>query len=200
MNIALTGTVGSGKSVVAAMLSGWLQCRSIDTDAVSRLLLQPGQSAYLALQQRWGSRFISSSGDVDRAALRKAIFADTNLKKQLEALLHSDIRSYVTRQMEIEAAAGKHLLVEVPLLFEVGWQNDFDHTIAVYVPTALSVKRTMLRDTVSEAEAEAVVAAQISAEEKALMADSVINNSGVWGATVLQVSHLARNLQELGLE
>jgi len=182
------------------MLAGWLQCRSIDTDAVSRLLLEPGQSAYLALQKRWGTRFLTGDGAIDRAALRRAVFADHKLKKELEELLHGDIRSYVARQMELEKAAGKHLVVEVPLLFEVGWQDDFDHTIAVYVPTELSVKRTMTRDGVVEEEARAVVAAQLDAEHKALLADSVINNSGIWGATVLQVSHLAGNLQELGLD
>lgn len=200
MNIALTGTVGSGKSVVAAMLAGWLQCRCIDTDAISRLLLLPGQSAYLALQKRWGRRFICNTGEVDRSALRKAVFADDSLREELEQLLHGDIRSYVVQQMAIAADRGKHLLVEVPLLFEVGWQEDFDHTITVYVPTEISVKRTMLRDAVSETDARAVVAAQLGAEKKALLADSVINNSGIWAATVLQVAHLAGNLQELGLE
>jgi dephospho-CoA kinase len=92
----------------------------------------------------------------------------------------------------------RHLLVEVPLLFETGWHGDFDYVVTVYAPAALSVARTVMRDKVSMAQAESILALQFSADEKAKRADSVIDSSGTWAATAVQVSLLARQLQRLG--
>ena len=92
----------------------------------------------------------------------------------------------------------KSLVVEVPLLFEVGWEADFEHVISVYAPRHVSLARVSSRDGVSQSQVSSILDIQLSAEEKAARSDSVIDNSGIWGSTVLQVSHLAFALQEAG--
>lgn len=198
MNIAITGSVGSGKSGVAGILAGYLQVDSIDTDGICRELLQHSQSGWSEVRRRWPQFFIDDV--LDRKLLREAVFEDRSVREELEDILHPLVRKKVLEAMQIAHKNNVSLLVEVPLLFEVGWKADFDHVVAVYATGDTSVERTVLRDGVPRKQAESILALQMSPEEKAEHADSVINNSGIWAATVLQVAHLGRHLQEVGLD
>jgi dephospho-CoA kinase len=200
MNIAITGTVGSGKSRVADILAGQMRIPSLDTDVLCRQLLEKGQSGWYDLIERWGDTFTDANGELDRVRLREVAFAESEVRKGLEQILHARVRESVAVHMQHAASTKNHLLVEVPLLFEAGWKGDFDHVVTVYAPAVICIDRTVQRDKVSREQAESILALQLSPEEKAERADSVIDNSGVWGATVLQVSLLSRKLQELGLE
>lgn len=195
MNIAITGSVGSGKSGVAAILAGTLHIDSVDTDMLCRQLLLPGQPGWNDLKERWGERFFGTDGNLDRIRLREAVFAEPEVREGLENILHPRVREAVTTCRRIAAENRRHLLVEVPLLFETGWNLDFDYIVAVYAPVALCIARTIRRDNVPPHQAESIISLQLSAEEKALRADSVVDNSGIWAATVLQVSRLARNIE-----
>lgn len=199
MNIAITGTVGSGKSRVAAILTGMLPMQHVDTDILCRQLLLPDQPGWNDLKERWPERFFSTDGTLDRVRLREAVFTDPEIRESLESILHPRVRETVAAFRRRAAAQEEHLLVEVPLLFETGWNQDFDYVVAVFAPSPCCVARTMMRDHVPHHQAESIVALQLSAEEKAKRADSVVDNSGIWAATVLQVSFLVRNLQRLGL-
>lgn len=198
MNIAITGTVSSGKSKVAAMLAAAMQIESVDSDLLCRQMLQPGLPCWRELQERWNGRFFDTAGILDRISLREAVFSEPDVREALENILHPRVREAVAARRQKAALMANHLLVEVPLLFETGWNGDFDHVVTVYAPAALSVARTVLRDKVSAAQAESILALQLSADEKAERADSVIDNSGTWAATAVQVSLLARKLQRLG--
>jgi dephospho-CoA kinase len=200
MNIAITGTVGSGKSGVAGILAGQMRIQSLDTDVLCRKLLEKGQAGWNDLIERWGDTFLDENGDLDRVRLREVAFSEPEVRKGLEQILHARVREAVSMCMQSAAKEHIHLLVEVPLLFEAKWQSDFDHVVTVYAPSGICIDRTVQRDSVSREQAESILALQLSPEEKAERADSVIDNSGVWGATVLQVSLLSRKLQELGLE
>jgi len=195
MRIAITGTVGSGKSGVAALLAAALNAEWIDSDAVCRQLLLPGQTALQELKEQWRGRFFQEDGRLDRVMLREAAFAEPAVRKELENVLHRRVREKVEERARLAAESGHHLLVEVPLLFEVGWQDDFDRVVAVYTPVQQCIARTASRDKVSRGQVEAILALQLSPEEKAARADWVVNNAGIWTATVLQVSALARHLQ-----
>lgn len=198
MIIAITGTVSSGKSKVAAMLAAAMRIESIDSDWLCRQLLQPGLPAWCELQKQWRGRFFDTTGHLDRVCLREAVFSEPEVREALQAILHPRVREEIAVRWRKAAQLARHLLVEVPLLFETGWQDEFNHVVTVYTPAALSVARTVLRDKVSVAQAESILALQLSADEKASRADSVIDNSGTWAATAVQVSLLARKLQRLG--
>ncbi len=198
MNIAITGNVGSGKSGVAAILAGIMQIEAIDTDAICRDLLLQSQPGWIKVRQCWPQFFQDEV--LDRTLLREAVFSDPAIRQGLEDILHPLVRDIVLKCIQ-EAKKKKHsLLVEVPLLFEVGWSGDFDHVIAVYTDRDICIDRTVLRDNVPRKQAESILGLQMSAEEKADYADSVINNSGIWAATVFQAAHLGCRLQEVGLD
>lgn len=195
MLIGITGAVGSGKSGVAAMLASALGCDSIDTDVLCRQLLMPDQVGWLDLKKRWPERFFSDGGQLDRTRLREAVFADAEVRQELEEILHPRVRKKVNELAGVARMHNTHLLVEVPLLFEVGWHEDFDYVLAVYAPGAICGARTMRRDRIPHQQAESILALQLTPEEKAARADWVVNNGGTWAATVLQISYLVRHLR-----
>ena len=195
MNIAITGTVGCGKSYVAAILAGLMQVECLDTDDLCRDLLQAGHSGWHELKKKWPSRFFNEKGDLDRRLLREAVFAEGDVRCGLEQILHPLVWSIVESRMKAATERAEHLLVEVPLLFETGWDQGFGHVVTVYAPTPVCLVRATSRDMVSRRQVESILALQLSPEEKAGRADSVIDNSNTWVATVVQASRLARNLQ-----
>lgn len=199
MKIAITGTVGSGKSGVAAILAGFMQAKSIDTDILCRDLLMKGQPGWREVRNRW-PYFFSDSGDLDRVQLRNEVFEKSEIRLGLEEILHPMVRSRVEELIKESGRIYLPIVVEVPLLFEVGWNTEFDHVIAVYTPLQICIERTVARDKVSRKQVEKILALQKSPEEKAELSDSVINNSGTWAATVLQASNLANDIQPIGLD
>lgn len=195
MIIGITGVVGSGKSGVTAMLAAALGCESIDTDMVCRQLLLPQQPGWVEMRKRWGTRFLGAGDQLDRVRLREAVFDDPAVREELEDILHPLVRQQVRKRIDRARVKCQHLLIEVPLLYEVGWQHDFDGVVAVYAPTPACIARTVRRDMVPRHQAASILSLQLSSEEKADKADWVIHNGGLWAATALQVSHLVRQLQ-----
>jgi len=98
--------------------------------------------------------------------------------------------------MAAVAGQGGRCVVEIPLLFEVGWQDEFDATVVVYAPEDVCVGRIVARDGIGEEAARRILDAQMSPEKKAEMATHVISNAGLWAQTVQQVSSLARLLEK----
>lgn len=201
--LALTGGIGSGKSTVAGLFRehGALV---VSADQVARELLAPGAPGWLKLREEFSSRFFDGAGRVERAALRRAIFADPGLRARVDALLHPLIRARIA---DVVASSGKMrrpiptqspvfhgVVVEVPLLFEVGWQDDFNFVVVVRSDDEQAVDRLMRRDLASRAEAEAAQAAQLPLAEKLARADAVIDNRGDLAATASQVAELIGKL------
>ena len=194
MNIALTGGIGSGKSCVAGILGNALMVSVVSTDVICRNLLQPGAQAWLAVRDKWQEKFLCVDGAINRPLLRDVVFKDAALRQELEDILHPLVRSEVKLRMSAAEKAGEGLVVEVPLLFEVGWQADFDCSIAVYAPQAICLQRITRRDAVAIEQAREILAAQMDPESKAAKADFVVDNSGLWVQTAQQVYRLARLL------
>jgi dephospho-CoA kinase len=203
LKIALTGGMGAGKSMVAALFREQ-GARTIDADQVSRRLLLPAAAGWSALRAEFGARFFKADLTVDRQKLRAAIFRDESLRKKINSILHPLIRQAIAaicaedagRKADLPARAGRApiTVVEVPLLFEVGWQNDFDLVIAVTADDGLCLDRIASRDDVGRAAAQAAFASQMSPAEKAVRADYVIDNSGSIDATARQVKELYATL------
>ena len=198
MIIGLTGGIGAGKSVVARMLAKLLAFDLLDADLLCRNLLQENMPGWHGIQKKWGPRFFDPAGSIDRAALRKALFADPVLRQGVDQIMHPLVRQEIIGRAVEKRSASAGLVVEVPLLFEVGWQDDFDWIVVVYAENERCVQRIVRRDRVSLEEARGAVSAQIPLEEKALWADSVIENSGPLALTILQVCHLVHFLKKLG--
>jgi dephospho-CoA kinase len=197
MIIGVTGGMGAGKSFVTGILARSLQLEVLDADILCRNLLQPEMPGWLGIHEKWGTRFFDPAGNIDRPVLRNTLFTDMAVRHGVEQILHPLVRGEILRQAAGKKACRSGMVVEVPLLFEVGWQADFEWVVVVYADRESCLQRIVRRDRVSSAEAIKAVSSQIPLWEKALCANSVIENSGPLALTILQVCHLSSILEEL---
>ncbi|MHB1653954.1 MAG: dephospho-CoA kinase [Desulfitobacteriaceae bacterium] len=197
--IGLTGGIGSGKSSVAK----WLENRGIpvlDADGMVHRLLSEDILVLSLIRETFGPGVISAKGEVDRPKLGKMVFADEKARKALESIIHPKIE--VMRQMKVKALeqAGKRLSVwDVPLLFENSLETMVQETVLVWVPLEVQIARIVHRDRLSKEDILARIKAQMPLEDKAILADVVINNSGDWAETEGQLEKYWHSLEKRNL-
>jgi len=194
MNIAITGGLGTGKSTVSKILAAHLGAELIDTDNLCRLQMLPGKEGFMRFLQIFGGKYIQDDGAIDRLELRKAVFSNSDIKNRLESILHPIVRSEVASRCEESVVQGRIVVVEVPLLFEVNWQQDFEQTVAVYVLEKVCIQRVMARDGIDKDTISNILSAQIPIDIKRSLADYVIDNSSTFASTVQQVAWLTGKL------
>ena len=195
MNIGLTGTIGSGKSTVGKMLAFFLQAHLIDTDIICRQLMEPMRTGWMQIRERWPEVVNSGDNQIDKKMLRHIIFNDDTARQNLESILHPHVEATVTSFLQRYRISGQNLIIEVPLLFEVAWQGKFDHCVSVYVERAVCQQRTFERDKIPVALVAKILDRQKTPEEKAQLADNVIDNSHNLAQTFVQVTRLGKLLQ-----
>jgi dephospho-CoA kinase len=195
LRVGLTGGIASGKSTVSGIFAN-LGATILDADEVAREVLLPGQPAWTRLRQVFGQEFFHPDGTVKRKQLRKLVFADPAKRKQLNAIVHPEVMKEINRRAEscssLEQAGV--LLVDVPLLLEVGVANRFDKVVVVYARESLQIGRLMQRDGISEDEAKQALKAQMALSKKVEQADYVIDNSGSLEETRDQVQSVWQEL------
>lgn len=176
--IGLTGGIASGKSTAAACLAA-LGADIIDADQLAREIVQPGQPAWQDIVDWLGEAILAASGEIDRKQLGDVVFRQPEARKRLEAITHPRIEAAVKQRLQQAAAQGRQIaVVDVPLLFEVGWDSWVDEVWVVYVDAATQLQRLCARNGFTPEEAKARVAAQGSLTEKCRRADVVIDNNG----------------------
>ncbi|KHJ51547.1 dephospho-CoA kinase [Halomonas sp. NyZ770] len=177
MIIGLTGGIGSGKSTVARAF-GELGAGWVDADDIAREVVMPGEPALAAIAQRFGQQILDADGGLNRAALRQIVFSDPEQRRWLESETHPRIRERLQLRLKELALNSPYVLLVSPLLFESGQDALAQRTLVVDVPEALQLSRTLARDGVSEAQVRAILAAQLSRQERLSRAHDVIDNSG----------------------
>jgi dephospho-CoA kinase len=176
--IGLTGNVASGKSTVARQLVA-RGATLIDADALARRVVEPGMPAFDAIVGRWGEAVVAADGTLDRAALRERVFHDPAELEQLNGIVHPRVVQLRRELMDEARMRGDRVVVyDIPLLFERHLAEEFDRIILVDAPRAVRLER-MVRDRgLSEADAMAMIAAQMPAELMRARSDYVIDNTG----------------------
>jgi len=198
LRIGLTGGIASGKSTVSDFLAQ-LGAAIIDTDKISREVVQPGSAALQAINERYGEAILNEDGSLRRDRLGEIVFASPAEKQWLEALLHPLIKARAAELAQLAAEKGVSVVVfDVPLLFETGWNEAVDAIWTVYVSPAVQQRRLKLRDGFTDEEATARLEAQWPIAEKAERADVVINNEGTPAETRRQVEAAWRALRGIG--
>jgi dephospho-CoA kinase len=189
--VALTGGIGSGKSTVSRLLAA-RGAVIIDADAIVRDLQRAGSPLVHRLAERFGPGIVGDDGELDRAALARIAFYDDQALADLNAIVHPDVRAEVARRIGAEAATGHVVVVDIPLL-EVapGAQTvQFAAVVVVDTPVDVAVERLVTQRGLTEADARARIAKQISRDDRLAAADRVIDNSGDLAALEAQVDEL----------
>ena len=173
--VALTGGIASGKTTVANLFAE-LGVPLIDTDAIARQVVEPGQPALAAVVAAFGTGMLDADGRLDRRRMRERIFSDPAAKRRLEAILHPAIRVEMERQSRV--AGGPYQVLVIPLLAEGGRRDHVDRVLLVDVPEELQIQRLMMRDGVTHEQAQASLHAQGTRAERLAIADDVLRNTG----------------------
>ncbi|OWZ83316.1 dephospho-CoA kinase [Natranaerobius trueperi] len=191
MIIGLTGGIASGKSTVLKMLAD-LGSITIDADQISREATKKGSQALNEIKEVFGKEYIDKNGKLKREALGDEIFNDKLAKERLEQILHPKIdiqMKYLIDKYQKEYPS-KLIVVDIPLLYEVGKEEQFNEVWVVWVDFKTQLERLMKRNDLSYKEAKNRVRAQMPLDEKRKKADRVIDNSG-------SINHTNRQVKEL---
>lgn len=176
LRVGLTGNVASGKSTVA---DAWRAAgaRVIDADVLARQAVAPGSPGLAAIRRRFGDEVFDDADALDRAALRRTVFADPAARRDLEGIVHPEVARLRADAERVARTEGARLLVhEIPLLFETGLDREMDLVVLVHSPDELRIARLVDLRGLTESEARAIMDAQLPAATKIERADIVIRN------------------------
>ncbi|MEC7804507.1 MAG: dephospho-CoA kinase [Pseudomonadota bacterium] len=185
--IGLTGGIATGKSAVASMF-GDLGVPVIDSDQIAREVVQPGQPALGDIVAAFGPEALDARGELDRERLRAIVFADDELRQQLETILHPRIRAVMLEATH--RIGGPYQLLVVPLLVEVGFQSQVDRVLVVDCPAKIQRERLAARDGETDDRGELIIRAQTDRKVRLAAAADIISNAGSLAATRQQVETL----------
>ncbi|MDO8826474.1 dephospho-CoA kinase [Methylophaga sp.] len=185
--IGLTGGIASGKSTVSQLFEN-NGVDVIDADVIARELSQPGTAQYQAIIEYFGSDYVLTDGQLNRPALRKLLFSDSEAKQQLEQILHPAIRQQLLHQAA--KAKSRYCILSIPLLIEANLQPCVDRILVVDVDSETQMLRLQNRDKLSADEASQHLAAQSNRAQRLQYADDIIDNSNGIEKLKFQVTQL----------
>jgi len=171
--IGVTGGIGSGKTAATDRFQEH-GITVVDADLASRVIVEPGRPALKAIADHFGPHLIAADGSLDRRALREIVFADPAQRKWLEQLTHPLIGQEIVSQ--IQASSSPYTILASPLLLESSQHQMASRVLVIDVPVELQIARTVTRDETTETGVKAIIAAQMSREERLSKADDVICN------------------------
>ena len=171
--LGLTGGIGSGKTTVANLFAAE-GVTVVDADAIARELVAPGQPALLQIAAHFGPDVLNAAGELDRATLRRLIFADAQHKQWLNQLLHPLIRQ--TLLQRCREANSDYVILMAPLLFENGLDQAVQRTLCIDVREQTQIARTCQRDGNSPELVQAIMDSQLSRVERLQRSDDRIDN------------------------
>ncbi len=179
IRIGLTGGIGSGKSTAADLLAR-RGATVIDADAISRSVTASGGSAIGALREAFGPDFITADGALDRDRMRQASYADVQVRKRLEAIVHPLVGAESARQEAV--ALEQHapcIIFDVPLLVESRrWRQKVDLVLVIDCLPDIQIARVMRRSGLDASTVGRIIATQASRAERLRAADIAVSNAG----------------------
>jgi len=174
--VGVTGGIGSGKSSAAALFAE-LGAGIIDTDDIAHELTRPGGLAMPDITTAFGAGIVATDGSLDRAAMRKRVFAEPAQRKVLEGILHPLIRAEARNR--VARSTAPYVMLVVPLLLETGGYPDLVRRVLVIdCDESLQISRTMQRSGLTEEAVHAIMAVQLPRQQRLDRADDVLRNDG----------------------
>lgn len=188
--VAVTGCIGSGKSLVGKILQdrGY---EVIDTDIVVHDLFATNPELRGAIVARFGAEILDSDQNIDRTKLGKRVFDDASARRDLERIVHPAVLNECDRRLDI-MSSDKPVFMLIPLLFEAGLEQRYGEIWTVTASEPILRERLRARSKLTEDQITQRLAAQLPQSEKARRSHHVINNSGTIAQTEAQVDAILR--------
>jgi dephospho-CoA kinase len=193
LRIGLTGGIGSGKTAASDHFAR-LGAEVIDTDLLSRELVERGQPALKEIVDKFGDQILTAGGHLDRARLGKLVFGNPKSRQQLEAILHPRIRAAML--LRAEQSQAPYVVFVIPLLFETGQQALVDRVLLIDVPEDLQRARVAERDQLDDAQISRIMSAQTERETRLRNADDIVCNDGDIASLHAEIEKLHRKYMD----
>ena len=191
--VGLTGGIGSGKSTVARMLEE-RGAVVFDADLLAREAVEPGTPGHAAVIERFGADVLAPGGELDREALASIVFADPAARRDLEQIVHPEVRRLFAEGSEAYHDTDRIVVFSAPLLVESGMHTAFEILVVVSATVATQIERLMRQRGMSEPAIRARIDAQAPLEDKAAVADFLVDNEGTLAELESQVERLWHDL------
>jgi len=191
--VGLTGGIGSGKSTVARMLEEQ-GAVVFDADLLAREAVEPGTPGHAAVIERFGADVLAPGGELDREALASIVFADPAARRDLEQIVHPEVRRLFAEGSEAYHDTDRIVVFSAPLLVESGMHTAFEILVVVSATVATQIQRLMRQRGMSEPAIRARIDAQAPLEDKAAVADFLVDNEGTLAELQSQVERLWHDL------
>lgn len=173
----LTGGIATGKSTVGDFFRE-LGAHIIDADLCAKKAVVAKNPAWHKIVAAFGVSILQADGEIDRAALGQIVFNDPVAQKKLEAIVHPVVRQMMLKELaQIQQAPSPLTILDIPLLFESGWDVMVETVIVVYTPETVQLQRLMARDGLTDTQAKSRINAQMPIATKRVLANVVIDNS-----------------------
>ena len=186
--IALTGGIAAGKSAVARRFEA-LGVHVYDADVAGREVVEPGTPGLASVVAAFGRGVLDDSGRLDRASMRRRVFAEPAMRRTLEGIVHPLVREWL--QQRARRDRGPYCVLAIPLLAEnIEHYRWVGRILLVDVPEAVQIRRLLARDGIDEALAHRMIEQQASRAQRLALADDVIDNSGDLSALEHAVAEL----------
>lgn len=186
MILGLTGGIATGKSTVVEIFKeeGF---PIVDADIIAREIVEPGTPGLQAVVDAFGSELLFADGSLNRKKLGKIIFSDKQKRERLNQVLSPFLREAILSDIARKKNLSSLVIVDIPLLYEGGYDAVVDQVAVVYIPEELQLSRLMKRDDLSALEAEQRINSQMPIEEKKNRADIIFDNQKTTEETKKQV-------------
>jgi dephospho-CoA kinase len=191
--VGLTGGIGTGKSTAARMLER-RGAVVFDADVLARQAVAPGTPGFDQVVERFGPNVLAPGGGLDREALASIVFSDPAARRDLEGIVHPEVRRMFAEGCEEYRDSDRVVVFSAPLLVETGMHTAFDRLIVVSAPVATQIERLMRDRGMAERDVQARIAAQLPLEAKAEVADILLDNEGTLEDLERSVERVWRDL------
>lgn len=191
LKVGLTGGIGSGKTAVSDIFKE-LGVNIIDTDVISRELINHDDSTLKEVLDTFGDSILNSDCSIDRKKLANTVFSDKDKKQLLEDILHPKIRDEVNKQIHSlsQATAHNYIIIAIPLLLETGFSDIIDRVLVVLADEQCRINRVIQRDNRNLDEIRSIITHQVGDEKRINAADDIIKNNR-------DIKHLQSQIRQL---
>lgn len=190
--LGITGGIATGKSSVVQHFKG-LGFLVVDADIIARHLLDQNMPAYNEIVKVFGTEILQENGEINRQALGALVFNHPDKLQQLDELMAPFLREEIMAAIKKESHNQKLVIVDVPLMYEKGYDEWMDQVAVVYCTPEQQLNRLMKRNQLTEKEAKQRINSQLPIEMKKLLAEIVFDNSANLKQTLEQVNTWLKN-------